>query len=114
MIDEFWAYLQAPKNEELWKSNNTYFKRLINKVINNVKQFFKDMFNIEDKDITTMSLNDLLNHTAKELQNGELSNKSLNDKTPETNLKETLKTISDKALLDFLINKGIVKKVKCA
>ena len=73
MQDELWAFLQQEENHKLWQKNDTPFKRAVNKFKEAVTNLFKSILDIpKHKDISNMTLSELVGHTAKQLQDGRL------------------------------------------
>lgn len=71
MQDEVWAFLQQEENNKLWQKNDTPFKRAVNKFKEAITNLYKSVFNIpKGKDISNMTLAELVGHTAKQLQVG--------------------------------------------
>lgn len=114
MQDEVWAFLQQEENHKLWQKNDTAFKRAVNKFKEALTNLYKSVFNIpKGKDISNMTLQELVGHSAKQLQDRRLENI---DKSESGNVqflaeqrKSELKGIAD-FIKDVLDGKDTGKK----
>ncbi|TXG86150.1 MAG: hypothetical protein E6R13_00945 [Spirochaetes bacterium] len=124
MQDEVWAFLQQEENNKLWQKNDTPFKRAVNKFKEAITNLYKSVFNIpKGKDISNMTLAELVGHTAKQLQEGRLENigkkesggKELKGaKDILTEKEPTISNLTDTQLERLLRNQNLITDGKCA
>ena len=139
MQDEVWAFLQQEENNKLWQKNDTPFKRAVNKFKEAITNLYKSVFNIpKGKDISNMTLAELVGHTAKQLQEGRLISpkdefgKKINDfanmtldklfsgkelkgaKDILTEKEPTISNLTDTQLERLLRNQNLITDGKCA
>ena len=111
MQDEVWAFLQQEENNRLWQKNDTPFKRAVNKFKEAITNLYKSVFNIpKGKDISNMTLAELVGHTAKQLQEGRLKGA----KDILTEKKPTIQQLTDTQLERLLRNQNLITDGKCS